>query len=234
MTALIEPIKVRSDSIRIDWPMAMGSSIMLYFLVKEGIINTYEGIVFILILAIYTIYIIRRSRKVNKSNLVDEPATAEVDKNLDNDAFHLGKDILWIIIGCAGLYYGAGWFVTSAQELARHLGVSERVIGITVLALGTSLPELVTAIVASLKKETDLALGNLMGSNIFNVLSILGITSIIKEIHVSDEIINHDMLPMLGITLIILPMMLYNRKIGRIEGGVLLFIYLFYTYTVVT
>ena len=114
------------------------------------------------------------------------------------------------------------------------LGVSERVIGITVLALGTSLPELVTAIVASIKKETDLALGNLMGSNIFNVLSILGITSIITEIRVSEEIIKNDMIPMLWITLLILPMMLIRRKVGRYSGGILLAIYLYYTYTVVT
>jgi len=232
VTALIAPIKVNSDSIRIDWPMAMGSSVMLYFLVKEGIINTYEGIAFILILAIYTFYIIRRSRKVNKSEA--DLNEVLVEEEYGREKMNLTKDIFFIAIGCLGLYYGSDWFVMSAQELARHWGVSERVIGITVLALGTSLPELVTAIVASIKKETDLALGNLMGSNIFNVLSILGITSIIKEIHVSDEIINHDMLPMLGITLIILPMMLYNRQIGRVEGGILLFIYLFYTYTVVT
>ncbi len=230
ITVLIGPIKVKSDSVRIDWPMAMGSSAMLYFLVREGVITTYEGIIFICILGFYTFYIIQRSRKISKTEVEQSnPDQGETLSRLD-----LIKDILLIVIGCLGLYYGSEWFVTSAQELARHWGVSERVIGITVLALGTSLPELVTAITASLKRETDLALGNLMGSNIFNVLSILGVTSIIKEIHVSDEIINHDMLPMLGITLIILPMMLYNRKIGRIEGGVLLFIYLFYTYTVVT
>jgi cation:H+ antiporter len=141
---------------------------------------------------------------------------------------------LFIAIGSLGLYFGSEWFVGGAQELARFLGVSERVIGITVLALGTSLPELVTAMVAAFKKETDLALGNLMGSNIFNVLSILGITSIVKEIEVNDVIINIDMLWMLGITLLILPMMLYKRQMTRSDGVILVCIYVFYTYSVVT
>jgi len=131
------------------------------------------------------------------------------------------------------LFLGAEIFVGSAQDLARNLGIEERIIGITVVALGTSLPELVTATVASFKKETDLALGNLMGSNIFNILSILGITSIIKEIKVNDVILNTDIIWMLGITLIILPMMLSKRQIGRVEGIILLLIYIYYTYNVV-
>ena len=120
-----------------------------------------------------------------------------------------------------------------AKELAAFLGVSQRVIGITVVALGTSLPELVTAIVASFKRETDLALGNLLGSNIFNVLSILGITSIVKEIQVNYVIQHVDMLWMLGVTLLILPLMLYQRKLGRTEGIILLLIYVYYTYNVI-
>ncbi|GAG87082.1 unnamed protein product, partial [marine sediment metagenome] len=121
-----------------------------------------------------------------------------------------------------------------AKELAVFLGVSQRVIGITVLALGTSLPELVTAIVASFKRETDLAIGNLLGSNIFNVLSILGITSIIKEIEVNEVILGVDMLWMLGITLLILPMMLARKKLAWFDGVILLVVYVYYTYTVIS
>ena len=133
-----------------------------------------------------------------------------------------------------GLFYGSDWFVEGAKGLAIYFGVSERVIGITVLALGTSLPELVTASIASFKNQTDLAIGNLMGSNIFNILSILGITSIIKEIQVSDVILNIDMIWMLGITLLILPMMVHQRRVGRYEGLVLLLIYGYYTYKVLS
>ncbi|MDH5366309.1 MAG: calcium/sodium antiporter [Cyclobacteriaceae bacterium] len=229
ITCVLEPIKVQSDSMKIDWPVAMGSAIILYFVAKEGYINRIEGIIFFSLLIAYTFFIIRRSRKETK-------AMRELEEDLDlpdNPSNNVWKDMVFLMIGALGLYYGSEWFVGGAKDLARELGVSERVIGITVLALGTSLPELVTAIVASLKKETDLALGNLMGSNIFNILSILGITSIITEIKVSPEILTHDMIPMLGITLLILPMMITGRTIGRFEGMILLLIYFVYTYTVV-
>ncbi|MBL3656984.1 calcium/sodium antiporter [Fulvivirga sediminis] len=230
ITAMIAPIMVRPDSIRIDWPVTMGSSLLLYYVVKEDVsmIKAYEGAIFILFLVIYTVFIIRKSRKetkakISKSEGLDIPKASK----------SLWKDVLLILAGCLGLYFGSEWFVGGAKEMAGFLGVSERVIGITVLALGTSLPELVTAIVASLKKQTDLALGNLMGSNIFNILSILGITSIIKNIHVSDQIIHHDMVAMLLLTLILFPLMIYKRVVGRIAGAFLLCLYLVYTYTVI-
>lgn len=232
VTALIGAIPVKKDSIRIDWPMTMGASLMLYFLVtfeSDPLISRVEGLIFVTIIASYTYFIISKSRKENKAQKALE-AEADLDEDSSNNIW---KDVVFMLIGCAGLYFGAEWFVGSAQKLAFYLGVSERVIGITVVALGTSLPELVTAIVASIKKETDLALGNLMGSNIFNIFSILGITSIIKEINVSRAIIQNDMVPMLAITLFILPLMLLRRKMGRMSGGVLLVIYLYYTYSVI-
>jgi cation:H+ antiporter len=230
ITALIEPIRVQSDSIKIDWPVAMGSALLLYLVIQDNLITGVEGTIFLSLLITYTVFIIRRSR-------IETKAIRDIEENADlpdSSGKNIWKDLVFLAIGAVGLYFGSEWFVGGAQELARYLGVSERVIGITVLALGTSLPELVTAIVASVKKETDLALGNLMGSNIFNILSILGITTLITDVHVSSVIIDHDMLPMMGITLIVLPMMLTGRSIGRIEGGILLFAYLFYTYTVVS
>jgi cation:H+ antiporter len=136
-------------------------------------------------------------------------------------------------LGCVALYYGSEWFVSSSKELALSLGVEERVVGLTVVALGTSLPEMVTAAVASFKGETDLALGNLMGSNIFNILSILGITAIITPIHVHEVILNKDIIWMLMITLMILPLMIVRREVGRADGIVLLIVYSVYIYTVV-
>lgn len=224
ITAILSDMSVQQSSIKIDWPMAMGSSLLLYFLLFDHTIGRYEGALFITILLIYTILIIRKSRKETKK-------IRDVEKEMEVPSLpssNLRKDILFIIAGCAGLYFGAEWFVGAAQELASALGISDRVIGLTVVALGTSLPELVTAIVASLKKETDLALGNLMGSNIFNILSILGITSLITDIHVSEEILNIDMLWMLGLTFAIMPLMVTKGKIERIEGVFLLAIYIVY------
>lgn len=229
VTAIISTINVQRSSISVDWPMTMGSSLLLYLLVREGYVDTYEGFLFVVILVLYVFFIIRKSRK----DQVTLKALEEDFDLPDEKESKLWKDLLFILIGSTGLFFGAEWFVGGAQNLARQMGIEERVIGITVLAIGTSLPELVTSSVASFKKETDLALGNLMGSNIFNILSILGITSIITEIKVSDVILKKDMLWMIGVTLIILPMMLSKRKLGRTDGIILMIIYIYYTYTVV-
>ena len=230
VTALIGPIKVNADSIKIDWPVAMGSSLMLYFLLKaRPQLDIWTGILFLFILVSYTLFIIRRSRKETKAQMMNAPAS-----DLPKKSKSPVKDVLFILVGCLGLYYGSDWFVGVAKDLAMLLGVSERVIGITVLAIGTSLPELVTAVVAAVKGETDLAVGNLIGSNIFNILSILGITSLITPIEVSREIISYDMLAMILVTIVILPMMLYKRVMGRISGGILLLLYMYYTYTVIS
>jgi cation:H+ antiporter len=228
IAAIISPIYVQKNSLTIDWPMTMGSSLLLYLMVREGYVDSYEGILFICILIVYVVFIIRKSRK-------DMKVARELEQEFDLPKTHhtFLKDLSYIILGSAGLFFGAEWFVSSAQDFARLLRIEERVIGITVLAIGTSLPELITSSVASFKKETDLALGNLMGSNIFNILSILGVTSIIKEIRVSDVILNTDIIWMLGVTLVVLPLMLTRRQVGRVDGMILLLIYIFYTYTVV-
>ena len=227
ITAVITPVPVRRDSLRIDWPMTMGSSLLLYLIVRDNLINWPEGILFLAILITYTYLIIRKSRKENKSV---EALSEELE--LPEQTASLWKDVLFIALGTVGLALGSDWFVDGAKDLAITFGVSERIVGITVLALGTSLPELATATVAAVKKETDIALGNLMGSNIFNILSILGITSLIASIRVNDVIIHSDMIWMLLITFLILPMMLYRKVVKRIEGVILLAIYVYYIYSV--
>jgi len=229
ITVLIGPVKVQSDSIKIDWPVAMISALLLFWWAQDGNLSIGEGVFFVVFLLSYTFFIIRKSRK---ENISAEALADELDLP-DEPSSNVWIDVSYLVIGGVGLYFGSDWFVGGAKELATFLGVSQRVIGITVLALGTSLPELVTAIVASFKRETDLALGNLMGSNIFNILSILGITTMVKPIHVNETILQVDMLWMLGITLIILPMMLIQRKLGKPEGIILLMIYVYYTYTVI-
>ena len=229
VTILIGPVRVGTDSIQIDWPVTMGSSLLLFYAVRDNFLGIYEGIFFVSSLIAYTFFIIRKSRIKMKAEI-------QMEKDLDVPDLpskSLMKDVGTVLVGSIGLYFGAKWFVIGAKELALFLEVSQRVIGITVVALGTSLPELVTSMVASFKKETDLALGNLLGSNIFNVLSILGITSIVKEIHVSELIHQVDMLWMLGITLLILPLMLFKRRLARTEGVILLIVYVYYIYNVI-
>jgi cation:H+ antiporter len=228
LTSVISPVKVQSNSIRIDWPMTMGASILLYIMIREGYLIGLEGMIMVTVLVIYLVLIIKQSRK----NILASKAEEE-DKIPDPPSKQIWKDLVFILLGCAGLYFGSEWFVGSAKELALSIGVEERVVGLTVVALGTSLPELATAAVASYKGQTDLALGNLMGSNIFNILSILGITSIIKDIHVHEIILNKDMMWMLLITLMILPLMVIRREVGRVDGLILLIVYTVYIYTVI-
>ncbi len=226
LTAVISPIMITPSTLKVDWPMTMGTSLLLFLLALNTKIGLIEGLIFISILTIYTTWTIRKSRKATKALEGETIEEMPVSKSI-------ALDILWIALGVTGLYFGSDWFVSGAVTLAKTWGISERVIGVTVIAVGTSLPELVTSVIAAVKKETDIAVGNLLGSNIFNILSILGITSLISEINISPQFISYDMIWMLGITAILLPMMLLKRDINRIEGAILLIIYSVYTYLVV-
>lgn len=232
LTAVITPIPVGRNSIRIDWPMAMGGSFLAYLWMMDGIVGTIEGIILVLMLAAYTFFIIRKSR--NETNDAIN-ANLEIDIDPEINSANTKRtviDILLVVAGCVGLYFGSDWFVFGAIELAGFLGVSERVIGLTVVAIGTSLPEMVTSVMASLRKQIDVALGNLIGSNIFNIFSILGITSIVQNIPVSAEILSSDMIWMIAITILILPMMISKKNIQRFEGMILFLVYGIYTYSV--
>ena len=228
VAALIYPISVHKNSLRFDWPVTMGSSLLLYIIVRAGIINHYEGLFFVVFLISYLGFITYHSKK---DKTITEQVGEAVADNVKKDTYF--KNIAFIVLGGCGLFFGGELFVKSAQEFARFLGVSERVIGLTVVAIGTSLPELVASTIAAFKKQTDIAIGNLMGSNIFNILGILGITSIIKDVNVNDVILHTDMLWMLGVTLVVLPMMVSGRKLARTEGMILVLIYIFYTYNLV-
>ncbi|MEM8965499.1 MAG: calcium/sodium antiporter [Bacteroidota bacterium] len=229
VTSIITPVPVQKDTLRIDWPVAMGSSLLLFGLVQGNLISFWEGVLFISLLASYTFFIIRKSRKETKSL---QAQAEELDVPTQPTA-NVWRDILFLVLGIVGLTFGSNWFVFGAKELAIALGVSERVVGITVVALGTSLPELATAIVAATRKETDIAMGNLIGSNIFNILSILGFTSIIAQIQVNDVIIRSDMIWMLLVTFVIFPMMITRRKISKVEGSILLAFYFYYIFSVI-
>ena len=229
ITVLIGPVYINRNTIQIDWPVTMGASVLLYLFVLNHTLSALEGLIMFSLLIAYTTLIIWQSRKKLKG-----ARAVEFDLDVpDTPSSSRIKDIFLIIFGSLCLYFGAQWFITGAKALALFLDVSQRVVGITVVALGTSLPELVTAIVASFKKETDLAVGNLLGSNIFNILSIMGITSMVKQIQVNELILQVDMLWMLGITFLILPPMLIRRKLGKPEGVVLLSIYVYYIYSVI-
>jgi cation:H+ antiporter len=179
-----------------------------------------------LLLIVFMVWTISKSRKESRS-LTTDFKTAK---------HSISIAILLIVAASVGLYFGANMLVDSAKNIALDFGVSERVVGLTLVAFGTSVPELATSAVAAYKKEMDISIGNIIGSNIFNILGVLGVTSIIKNIFVSQPIISFDILFMLGVSfllfLLILPF--HKGKLHRWKGFLLVSVYLIYIYMVFT
>ncbi|MGO1586048.1 calcium/sodium antiporter [Mesonia sp.] len=206
ITAIISSLEIDKDFYKFNWPVMMLFSVMLYlFLYTGGNISRTEGIGFVIAIIIYLVVLIRRARKH------DEVATEDVDDSLQVVSYF--KIIVWLIIGGAALYFGSDFLVKGAVDIATKIGVSERVISVTMIAVGTSVPELAASVIAALKKEKALSLGNLIGSNIFNIASVLGITAIIKPIFMqSEEILTNDIFWMLGFAFILLPLVFLPKK----------------------
>lgn len=224
VTVLIFPISVARNTIRIDWPLMMVASILFYLLALDGEISYLEGLLFLLILITFSVWIVLKSRTEGKELYATEDLEEFSTKS------PLYKDILALLIGVVGLYFGAEWLIDGVINIARKHDISEKFISVTVVAFGTSIPELVTSAVAAYRKETDISIGNLIGSNVFNILAILGITALVQPVKISDSINDFDIYFMLGISLLIFPLMYYGKKINRLKGVILLLTYAVYIY----
>lgn len=224
ITVLIFPISVARNTIRIDWPLMIIASFLFYFLALDGEISYIEGLLFVMILITFSVWLVLKSRKEGKELYSSQ--------DIEEFASHspLYRDLLYLLIGMIGLYFGAEWLIEGVVNIARAHYISEKFISVTVVALGTSIPELVTSAVAAYKKETDISIGNLIGSNVFNILAILGITAMIEPISISDSINSFDIYYMLGISLLVFPLMYFGKKITRLKGVLLLLSYVVYVY----
>jgi len=227
LTALILPIPVNKTSIRFDWPVMMFASALLYVFVLNNFLELWEGILFVAVLSIFIFW----SLKKPSGGSVSVSLAPEKNKEIP-----LWAALIFIIISSAGLLFGAEWLIKGTIAIARTIGVSERVISVSFVALGTSLPELATSVIAAVKKETDISVGNIIGSNIFNIFAILGITAIVREIKIADEILDFDIFWMLGISVLLLIFMVPSKTavIKRWEGMVFVSIYIIYIYFVFT
>lgn len=221
MTAIILPIRVsRKSSIFFDWIIMMGASLLFLFFVQNQLIELYEGVIFLILITIYLTYSVYKSRRqMGKSGEVIMKPTMKISAAIG-------------LLGLAavGLYFGSKLLVDGVVIVAKGFNISDRVIGISVVAFGTSVPELATSIMAAVKKETAISIGNIVGSNIFNLLAILGITSVLKPINVSQELISVDIWWMIGVAvLLILTLLPLKRSvITRWEGLLLVSVYLLY------
>ncbi len=221
ITAMIYPIPVRSSSIKYDWPVMMLASMLFYFFIQNGYLQFVEGLIFVIFLCFYIVFSIYYSRK-NYNPL-------EVVEEVHFSAF---ISILMIVLSSAGLALGSQLLVRNAVIIAQNLKIDERIISITLIAFGTSVPELVASVIAAFKKEMDISIGNIIGSNIFNLLCVLGITSTIKKIEIPSMTKDFDVFWMLGIAvllfLFILP--LKGGKLNRLKGFLLFAAYCIYVY----
>ena len=198
ITLLFGTMHVQKSFYKTDWPVMMIASILLYFFLSgDKVITRYEGVILFTFLITFLVYLLR----FQKIAVVDE---LEGDEEEPLSVF---KIVLFFVLGGLGLWGGSDLLINGATSMALEFGVSERIIGVTVVSIGTSVPELAASIIAVLKKEKAISLGNLIGSNVFNILAVLGITSIITPVQVTDVgLLTSDIFCMLGISFVILPL----------------------------
>jgi len=233
MSALIVPLVVHQQVIRQEVPVMIGVSLLLWALAWDGGISRWEGLLLFGLAVGYTVLLVRQSRRETAS------AQAQVDaeyadafdgvpKNWDD---HWGVQVLFILAGLALLVVGAGWLVEAAVGFARYLGVSELVIGLTIVAAGTSLPEVATSILAAVRGQRDIAVGNVVGSNIFNILAVLGLAASVApgDLTVAATMPVFDIPVMVAVAVACLPIFFTGNRIDRWEGGVFLVLYASYT-----
>jgi cation:H+ antiporter len=227
VTLLFGSMKVTSSFYKIDWPVMMVASLMLLgFLYFDGVLSRLEGGVLVFVMIAFLWWLLKMQ---SGPAVVDELPS-------DDELLSIPMTLLYLVAGGVGLWLGSEWLVEAAVTIAEDLGVSDRVIGLTVVSIGTSIPELAASIIAMIKKEKAISLGNLIGSNIFNIMSVLGITAIVSPITVKDQgFITNDLFFMTFIAFVLFPLVFApsKMKLSWKEGLVLLCIYGAFVYKVI-
>jgi cation:H+ antiporter len=218
IVTIISTISVEKSFYTTNWPVMMLSSLMLYiFVALDGVLQRYEGFILFISLLVFLVYLI----KFQKPAVVDE-------RPEDDEELPVHLIVIYHIIGGVGLWLGSELLIKGAVNLALQFGVTERVIGVTIISIGTSVPELAASVIAIIKKEKAISLGNLIGSNVFNILAVLGITSMITPITVVDQgLLSFDIIWMLVFAIAIFPLVFapVRMKLSWKEGLILLVSY---------
>lgn len=234
VSSLIVPLSVGKDIKRYDIPVMVciyGVLLLFGFVITPLKLDIFESVTLLALFAAYTAFLIIRAKKANKGLALaggsSTPQTAEKKKR------PIAVSIILAAVGLAGIIFGGDLVVDNASDIAKAVGMSESLVGLTIVAVGTSLPELVTSITASVKKENDIAIGNVIGSNIFNIIFILGLSSTISPLTL-DRAALVDMLVMFGSGVILLLIALFSKKMQRWQGAVTLLLYVGYlTYIII-
>lgn len=219
VSATICPLQVKKQLLRIDIPVMLAATLLLTVLFWNGTLSRVEGFFFLAGIIVYTLFSLFYSRKHGEGPNLE----------LEEQPKHWAVDTLTIIGGLAVLVCASRLLVDNAVSIAKELGMSEAVIGLTIVAAGTSMPELATSIVAAYKRKTDIAIGNIVGSSLFNILAIAGSCSLVHPIEAKN--VNYiDLLVMLAISVLLLPLVKSGQKISRTEGFVLILFYVIYIF----
>ena len=217
-TALIAPVHSHDDELKVSWRYAVMASVALIVLCFAGPLVWWHGVVLLAGLGLSLAAQIRRARRGQG----DAP---ELEMQRDSPR----RIAIWLLIGLLALPVGARLLVDGASDIARDFGISETVIGLTLVAIGTSLPELAASVASALRGRADMALGNVIGSNLFNILAILGITAFFGPLEVPGQMLRFDLWFMLACTIALGPFLLRHIPVGRVAGGVLVAVYAGYT-----
>jgi len=225
--ALIRPITVHAQILKREMPLLLLASVVFVAMLWDGEIARWEGGILAAGIVVYVIASIRMARKEPNAELFDEFSAEDIEEIEKSGAGRIVWDILLIVVGLGTLIYGADRMVVSGEALARIFGVPEAIIALTLIAFGTSLPELATSIVAAIKNQGDIITGNAIGSCMFNILAVMGIAALVLPLNAS-ELNKSDLWVMLGVTVLVFPFLASGRGLARSEGAVLLVGYLGY------
>lgn len=234
LTALVRPMTIDKEHVTLDWSILMVVTVLFGVLALDGVYSRVDGVVFLGVMAVIMFGQVLRSRKIKLAQV----ASKKPSEDLIGFNQYAGRNytvlFLWITAGCVLLYYGAGLFIDGASDLARNFSISEHVIGLTVVAFGTSIPEIVASVTAALKGQSELSIGNIIGSNIMNILFVLGITTTVSEVDIDPSMITGDFWWMLGTTALLYPILTIGKKVSRVHGAIYLTCYIIYVWLALT
>lgn len=230
LSAAIRPLALRMETIRMDLPVMVVSALAMLVMAFDGALTRTEGILLLLGGCGYTAVVVILARQESRMVKIRFAEEYNVPERIRSSRAGIARSTITLLVGIAVIVVAADWLVDSAVTLARIWGVTDAFIGLTIVAIGTSAPEFVTTILSTLKKERDIAIGNLLGSSVYNILFILGATAAVTsaDIPVTPELIRIDIPVMAGVAMVCVPVFLSGRQISRVEGTLFVIAYLLY------